>query len=470
MNNVSHNKMVILTSYFDGESYGLLGPQMAATLINDHSEFHCIVVAVTRNDDQAVLKRTLRTHFGSQQPIVGFSSLSGRKDLFDLARELNSEGAITILAGPQAGIDFMGEIDWRHHSERFQGYHSIFNYALQGPAEQILPLLDDMSSADPASVSGLLYETQNGISQNQAARWRSEYLNKVDWSLIYRTGVSGLVPLPVSSAQVLQQIGCPHAAKTTAITIDAPAFMPSAPAVNLHLKGCSFCDVAVDKGFCGAVSQATVLEEIINLPPNETGRKIPFELIDENPFTRLPKLLITLEEEKIAVSQINLTTRADYLLRGEKYLMEALRIARNQRIRIICVSVGFESFDDRILNNLNKGITVADNLNAVMLMRRLKRLFPFQWGYARQDGGNHGLIHPTPWDTPQNAAGMEALISAHHLAADILPAHSTPLIIHHGSGLGEWIRRLEKHTGNLFHRSGGIIEWWEKDERFAENR
>ncbi|WP_457551511.1 hypothetical protein [Desulfobacula sp.] len=32
--------LVILTGYFTGESYGLLGPQMAATIINVHTDFH----------------------------------------------------------------------------------------------------------------------------------------------------------------------------------------------------------------------------------------------------------------------------------------------------------------------------------------------------------------------------------------------------------------------------------------------
>ena len=32
-------KMAIITSYFDGESYGLLGPQMAATVIQRNTLF-----------------------------------------------------------------------------------------------------------------------------------------------------------------------------------------------------------------------------------------------------------------------------------------------------------------------------------------------------------------------------------------------------------------------------------------------
>jgi hypothetical protein len=463
------DKMVILTSYVEDEFYGLLGPQMAATIINNNSSFRCIVVGLTRQDGKAALNSALRDYAGTSPPVIGFSTLSGREDLFRLAGELRTQGALTILAGPQAGGDFEGETQWREYPERFKGYSTCFNYALQGPGEQVLPLLTDLGTADLESISGLLHtEESGGVHRHKVAPWRSEYLNRVDWGSFYRLGPSGLIPWPIAGAQVLQQIGCPHAANTRSISIDPPAFMPDAPAITLPLTGCSFCDVAVDKGFCGAVAPTAVLAQIAGLPAGEDGRKLPFELINENPFTGLPGLLSSIAEQGLCVSQINITTRADFLVRGEKHLIEALKMARHMRIRIICVSVGFESFDDVILRNLNKGITVSVNLEAVALMRRLKRLFPFQWGYLRNEGGHHGFIHPTPWDTPEIAARMEALVKKHDLAADIFPTHSTPLIIHHGSGLGEWIRQLEQHTGIPFKRSGAIIGWWEKDKRFSE--
>ncbi len=243
----------------------------------------------------------------------------------------------------------------------------------------------------------------------------------MDWTSFYRLRASGFIPHPINSAQVLQQIGCPYAARTVSVTVDEPAFMPNAPKIPLSLNGCSFCDVAVDKGFCGTVNRDDVLMQINGLPSDTSGRKIPFELINENPFPGLPKLLKDLEAEKLAISQINLTTRADYLVKGETHLTEALKIARHLRIRIICVSIGFESFNDTILKNLNKGITLADNLKAVTLMRRLKRLFPYQWGYARHEGGNHGMIYPTPWDTPKIISEMETVIRKHDISSDIFP-------------------------------------------------
>ena len=47
----SGKKMAIITGFFEDETYGLLGPQMAATIIQDHTPYECIVIAVTREYD-----------------------------------------------------------------------------------------------------------------------------------------------------------------------------------------------------------------------------------------------------------------------------------------------------------------------------------------------------------------------------------------------------------------------------------
>jgi hypothetical protein len=217
--------MVIITGFFKDETYGLLGPQMAATIIQDRTPYECIVIAVTREYDKAVLKKHLGDYFGIASSLVGFSALSGREDLFVLAKELRDEGAVTILAGPQANVDFAGEEGWQNHPHRFKGLSENFNF-------------------------------------------------------------------------------------------------------------------------------------------------------------------------------------------------------------------GFESFDDVILKNLNKGLSVKINIDAIRLIRQLKEEFPHQLGYSSQEGANHGFIHPTPWDTREASVRNQKTISLYGLQNDILPPHSTPLIIHHASGLG----------------------------------
>jgi hypothetical protein len=467
---IKHRKrMAIIASYFTGETYGLLGPQMAATIIQEEMPYDCIVVTVAREDDKTTLKKALAEYFGAERPIIGFSLLSGRQDLFALAQELKDDGALTILAGPQADVDYLGEPNWQIHPHRFQGLSKNFSFSLPGPAEQAIHLLQNLGGDGWKGSPGLLCLRENGeMIQNPKKGWKEKFLGEMRWNNIYKIIEKGLVPLKIRTGQVLQQIGCPYAAQGRSVEIDDPASLGNgAKKVMLPFRGCAFCDVAVDKGFYGALRIETVVRQIRSLPERGDGRKIPFELINENPLPSLPRLLRALREAQISASQINLIMRADWFLKGEKHLRQALKLARDMGVRILLASVGFESFDDRILGNLNKGLSVETNLRAIRLMRELKEAFPLRWGYSRKEGAIHGFIHPTPWDTQETSAKIQKHIDQHGLAVDILPHHSTPLIIHHASRLGDWIREIERRDRVQFRRHGSIIEWWRVGDRFT---
>jgi len=456
---MKRERMVILTGYVEGETYGLLGPQLAASIIQENSIYDCIVIALTREVDKNLLKKTLQDQFVNRRPVIGFSYLAGRTDLFSLARDLKEEGSFTILAGPQADVDFMGEKGRQDHPHYFQGLSDCFSMAVHGPAEQILPFLNRRIDHKTVSDPGLL---------NASLTWNEEFLTKVRWDNLYGLNSGALAPLPVATGQVLQQIGCAHASQTRTIEIDYPVAFTKTEKdkVGLSLKGCSFCDVAIDKGFHGALSLDAVLEQIQRLPDGEDGRKIPFELINENAVPGLPALLAGIRAKGIRLSRINLTLRADWFVLGEKVLREALALAGALDIQILLGSMGFESFDDRILSNLHKGLDAETNLRAVKLMRDLKSEFPRQWAYARQDGAIHGFIHPTPWDTPETESNNSRIISLYGLLNDILPDRSVPLIIHHASALGDWAREIEKRERVQFRREGSTIGWWQVGERF----
>ena len=459
--------MVIIASYFAGETYGLLGPQMAATVIQENTPYECIVIAVTREDDKKRLKRALTDYFGVERPMVGFSALSGREDLFSFAKELKDDGALTLLAGPQADADYLGESGWQDHSYRFRGLSKNFNFSLHGPAEQVIHLLQEQDGNGWQDTSGLLYRRQDSeIVQNPKEPWEEKFLKRVRWDNIFRIDKEGLVPLKITTGQVLQHIGCPYAAKERIVEIEYPVSVPgkNGRKVKVLLKGCSFCDVAVDKGFYGALDMETVVSQIQCLPGLQDGSKIPFELINENPLPGLPRLLNEIRGRGIKPSQINLILRADWFVIGEKHLRQALYLARDMEVCILLSSIGLESFDDRILRNLNKGVNVDNNLQAIRLMRQLKEEFPKEWRYSRADGAIHGFIHPTPWDTQEISANIQKIISAYALPADILPAHSTPLVIHHASGLGDWIREVERREKVRFKRFGSVIGWWQEGE------
>jgi hypothetical protein len=360
-------------------------------------------------------------------------------------------------------VDYLGEPCWEDYAHRFQGFSRNFSLALHGPAEQAVQLLKDLHSKSWQKIPGLLYPHDKGrIARNPKSAWNPQFLKKTNWDNIYRVGEAGLAPLKITTGQVLQQIGCPHAAAQRVTEIDYPASVPgkSGQKIRIPLKGCSFCDVATDKGFYGALNTETVLAQIRSLPDGDGGRKIPFELINENALSDLPHLLTAVGKRGIRLSQLNLTLRADWFLRGKDKLRDALRLAGAAGVRILLASVGFESFDDTILRNLNKGLDVETNLQAIGLMRRLKEEFPRQWAYSRAEGGQHGFIHPTPWDTDETASNIQRCIDRYALDEDILPHHSIPLIIHHASRLGDWIRKIETREACQFRRLGTIIEWW----------
>jgi hypothetical protein len=458
-------KTAIIASYFSGETYGLLGPQMAATVIRENTPYDCIVIVVTRDDDKILLKKALGDYFVKTRPVIGFSTLSGRSDLFSFAGELKDDGAVTILAGPQADVDYLGEKNWQDHPHRFPGLSNCFSFSLHGPAQQAIEIIQNLDQEGWQENFGLLYlDHHQKVIQNPKTNWDEKFLKKVSWGNIYRLEKSSLVSHKITTGQVLQQIGCPYTARQKSIEIDYPAFMNynGKKKIHLHLKGCSFCDVAVDKGFYGSLGMNTVMDQILCLPETTDGRKIPFELINENPLPGLPGLLSETRSRGINLSQINLTMRADWLIKGNEYLIKALQLAVNMEMRIILTSIGFESFDDIILQNLNKGVNVETNLKAVNLIRQLKDDFPTHFGYLRDEEGNHGFIHPTPWDRNITSANIQKIIDRYTLASDILPDHSTPLIIHHASALGDWIRKIERKEGVLFKRYDSIIGWWEE--------
>lgn len=456
-------KMAIISSYFKGESYGLLGPQMAATIIQDNTLFDCIVVAVTKEDDKVLIKKSLADYFGECRPVVGFSTLSGREDLFSLAKELKDEGALTILAGPQADVDYLGEVGWRDHNNRFHGMSGHFTFAVYGPAEQAIQLLKNLDGDAWRKTPGLIYQNKNGdFVQNNKNSWDERYLKDVNWDNIYRLGKTGLIPIKITTGQILQQIGCPYAAGKKWTMIDYPVNLECKNncRVKLPLNGCSFCDVAVDKGFYGELNIQTVIHQIQGLPESTDGRRIPFELINENPLHRLPQLLREIRNAGIRPSRINLILRADWLLQGKENLIKALSLAKSIDMKILLSSIGFESFDNTILHNLNKGLTVETNLKAVSLIRKLKEEFPDYLMYSREDGAIHGFIHPTPWDSKKTSYNIQKSVSMYALQFDILPPHSTPLVIHHASALGRWIRQIERQENMEFKRYGNIIGWW----------
>jgi hypothetical protein len=457
--------MVIVSNYsYEQDNYSVLGPQMAATVVEDNTDYECNILAIGRNFDKELAKRCIGKLLEGSISIVGFSHLAERLDLYSLAYELKEEGAVTILGGPQSDVNYLGEVGWQQNDHRFHGLSSAFTFAVHGPAEQIIPFLNS-EDGDYHNLNGFLYSQNSEYTINPEDKWSDAYLKRVRWDNLYSIGSDGPEPIKAVSVQVLHQLGCPYAAKKSQIDIDYPTNIHNKPfgktgKITIDTCGCSFCDVAKDKGLGIRLPVDAVLDQIVNIPENENGKKVPFEFINENPFPVLRDLLSKIRERGIDISQINLVTRADWLVRDSERLRDALTLAQSMNVRILMSGIGFESFSDSILRNLNKGYTVDTNISAVKLIRKLKEEYPDNFFYSTPDGAIHGFIHPTPWDSADTKREMYRNIAIYGLDRDVLPSTSVPLIIHHASWLADWTRELELKEGIKLNRNGSLIEWW----------
>jgi hypothetical protein len=433
---------MIIFTHHTGEPHGLLGPQVAATFLHRRLSIPSIVVGIQRSFSAERLLSFVEEHYAGQERLAAFSHLCGRQDLFDLAGELRQRGFTTILAGPQAREDYIGEPQSDAYPHRFHGLKGLIDTAFQGPVDHL--------RMEHLAASGKTF----------GYPWTSRLFLEVDWSNLY-TFSDTLNRIDVGLGQVLNAVGCPYAGASRRVKLPPPTVLKDKgiPDLAVRSEGCVFCDVARDKGYHGSVDRTALLAQIANLPQVD-GRRIPFELIDEYPIRSLESILNDAGTQGIELSQINLVCRVDDINTHAPHLKGILSLARNRDVRIFFASIGFESFSDRLLQHFSKGITVAEIIRCVETLRRLKDEFRDHLLYRRDEGANHGFIRPTPWDDGDTLRETDQTIFLNRLFDDILPDKSIPLIIHHASYLGDWIRQLESRSGIVFPREGTWIEWW----------
>jgi len=432
---------MIFFTHHTGEPHGILGAQVAATFFDRKLSIPSIVVGIERSFSIDRLLRFVAEYYAGKQKIAAFSHLCGRKDLMKLIQELKQKGFITLLGGPQSRQDYVGEPDTDSHPHRFGGLKSAVDIAFHGPVNLLKP------------------EHLEGGQVLLDYPWTKDLFLEVNWSNIY-TFSDTLKKLDVKMGQVLNTIGCAYACKPQTIILPPPTDLREKGVAEFEVRseGCIFCDVSRDKGYHGALDRDRLMAQMEGLPEVD-GRKIPFELIDEYPIRSLGKLIEGAQRHEIKLTQINLVCRVDDINAHASDLVEILTLARSRDIRIMFSSIGFESFSDRLLQYFCKGISVEDIVKCVETLRHLKERYG-NLLYRRDEGANHGFIRPTPWDDSETMQEVDRNIFLHRFFEDILPEHSTPLIIHHASYLGDWIRQIESATDITFSREGTWIEWW----------
>lgn len=208
-------------------------------------------------------------------------------------------------------------------------------------------------------------------------------------------------PAPAATAgfpEVLGRLGCPYRGPIGRNPVFDGLDLEGGRVLLPH--GCSMC--LFRTGAAAAAAQDDWVGSIVRQirwlrargPLLDT-----FRLGDHAPLDFLGALLEELGQEGLPGLTLLLDARVDQLLaRPERWEVLAAR-ARRAGARLDFTCVGFENFSQAELDRFNKGTTVAQNVAAVRLLRRLRKRAPdvFSSAYAAA-----GFITFTPWTTPDD--------------------------------------------------------------------
>lgn len=109
-----------------------------------------------------------------------------------------------------------------------------------------------------------------------------------------------------------------------------------------------------------------------------------------------------IRELRLPDSDFLLDARSDTLLAVRPRLERALKKLEDTRHRLVLALIGIESFVDRELDILNKGVDWRTNLAAVRALFELEHEYPAHFSF-REHGGLSLLLF-TPWTRPQDLA------------------------------------------------------------------
>ena len=241
-----------------------------------------------------------------------------------------------------------------------------------------------------------------GLSLLQELR---PYAPNVDWTYL---GFSGPVPALCQRGApptTVADLGCPCRAKPREIgetPIDlGSARYPLADRARERLTGlydqrisggCSFCTYGTYAFAPLDETQDLLLEQMTYLQGKYGFDR--FSIGSEAPFRFLLPLLRRALNQGIALRQIRIRSRVEWILRFENVLREAIELARKNRFQLAVWQVGFESFCDKHLAIYSKNQSVQENLEAVRVLEDLERQYS---GWFATSVPSHGFLGNTAW-------------------------------------------------------------------------
>jgi len=449
--------LVIITPHLKTQlgECGKYSCQLAATIVSKYSDHRSIVIEVNFDDGVTAdsLVACVRDDLGFNDPIFGFSLLKGSSvaDYLFISRQLKQRGYKTFVAGAEIDYVYLPEAGHRTHEHRFQGNTTEFDFLFEGPAEHIIPVLDDIQACkEYAGRPGVTTVRNSEVVRGNKPQYCIDKLVDVDWGNLLILG-EGLNKREIQSGVVLAQRGCPYGSRLKLLAIDPPIGIDLSP-YEIQTKGCSFCHY----GGPLTIPLNHVLSQIKNIPLANGKRN--FYLSHQNPFPLLPKLIEQAED----IGTIHLMSLPGFIRNHVDRVRSTIIQAQEKRITLDLSCIGFESFTPNVLRNLNKDTSVEQNMSEIEIMIDLEDNFP----NFNITPGCHGLIVPTPWHTSDDLAKEFTLLTEKDWVKRIYGGaiFGRQLRITHTGDLSNWIRFVEENARVTYKRNRfGQIEWHTED-------
>ncbi len=248
-------------------------------------------------------------------------------------------------------------------------------------------------------------------------------------------------------------VGCPYGADPLALPHYARVRLPvERPVARL---GCAFCALGGDyEKRPDAEVVARTLEQA-RFWTERVATVTELVLSDQHALRYLRALLLGARD--LRPVRWLFAARSDSFVREAATVRAAVEAAVATGHTLEVYLTGFESFSDAELTRYNKGVTVAEQLEAVAAMRALSEEFPraFRYGDAR----GHSLILWSPWTTPDDIADSVAVMRR--------------------AGLAELFHELGRNRLRLYRdlpiyyaaeRDGALCDEWQEGDHGAARR
>jgi hypothetical protein len=321
---------------------------------------------------------------------------SKRYDLIGFSRSYNSTiNALSYYirnALPNAKIVFGGV-------NAINDLYRDWDYLVQGAGRKAIFQLTRFLSGevDVSSVPNLFYKKDGLIYHTE--RFEKIDINKelIDFYPDYRTIKFGAMKKrKTMSVNILGSFGCLYNKSIK----DNPLFFnleitesfkdldESAQRVlNSYLsrigRGCSFCNICVDREYTAYPNKDIVnklIDQLKYITSFDSNLK-NITLIDEYPYRYLYNLIKEIIKKKIPIDIINVGGRADWFYQNRETVRKTVKLLENTRLKIAFGSIGYENFSQRELDLFNKGVKVKTNLLVVEELFNLKNKYPNNFGY-----------------------------------------------------------------------------------------